>query len=1171
LLNNNLDNEKRGEPFHTARGLWSRIIVPRHSPFFVKSLVVYFTNGEKMDYDVHYRIYSIMSGLTELTAEKVACFIEFLDPEITDGFIDYDVVGEFTLFDTSMMHIINSGSKKDGMVEFDNITNKPVVWPGNLHGHSLLKDVVAFGDMIEMIDLIMSVCESAGKPLIQTKIEHYFGCYNQYLKTQTEMLKGYLGRHVNAYNSHGLDPSGIGLDKVDNFATARGPRVLEPRDDLHLTVEGLKTIIDEFSFNPDSYTKGDSIPISSFGNTNFIPPSIDGSYEGLGGQSETAGICQESDGSVVFLENRFDGRVDGLYYSVMQDPYAKDRKREYSGYRYTHQRIENDNAQVNRIAQGSGKDVILVTDTDKNYTYVGLTFGSLNPARHVLSRIDLSALMTPLPTGQRACDHISWMQVMLMGDWVYISFAHSYVGRNLPAGSPGATERRYRYYYRVSKADVAAQLPVTAQLVRLTYTDPEGVSRTNADYFRFYTPVGSFPSYTRCYFPIKQTSGTVIYGNAYSQHCLVEEIPHKPGKYVMKIVGAFLGSYASGKVSSQFQVEIEATYEVDPDTGVMTLLHQTPKPQLDFTNLFINWLNSPPTWRSNYRLVYGWDRQGMDVLPDGTIMVSTGDYTSFPRGYFIAKPRDLRSRYEVLSKQWNTSLGVLETEETNFEDIPSPLASGIKPKSFLLSNGGDFYTADSKKIGEKNRLYYRKSVGRLAARADVTNSLVSNVRSRPLTNTVWEVRGEAKVGGASITVPSSQLASYGTDLGDCQFCVGTQRRYLDLPDQSAEWTQPTDMQSIKVISDFTTRVNSKGLMEIVPKGSVTYPSNIVQLLKREVDSISEMLKAPEVIVVICDPSGAMVDKYGWLPVLVWISWGRVGTTERHDTMLSISPTYSGTVNRTVTGYSVLDRIHLVVPTGAIGVSADKWDGRIGGDTNYPAHGSPRVGYYLNGNTLSGFFDSGVTADGQGDALQMYAHFRYLNRSTKRWSTSESDLFIAVGNAGGNAHRAVTPDNGVVEMIMHPESAGGAATIFRGSVYNPMLGSVYPEVGWTIFVKQEYTAVFNGRSYTLPKGILDLRDIDSAPANKTFYLYALFEDGIAKYEISQEKRLETAFQIWVARIVTNDKQIITLERFNVFAINGRRVSELKRGGCIPASSGITNAEGQIPWLRSNELS
>ncbi|WP_460992202.1 hypothetical protein, partial [Staphylococcus aureus] len=69
VLNKNPENQIRGEPFTTVTpGEFTRIIVPRQSPFFIKSLKLYFMNGEPMTED-HWEIFKIMPGLTALAAQ----------------------------------------------------------------------------------------------------------------------------------------------------------------------------------------------------------------------------------------------------------------------------------------------------------------------------------------------------------------------------------------------------------------------------------------------------------------------------------------------------------------------------------------------------------------------------------------------------------------------------------------------------------------------------------------------------------------------------------------------------------------------------------------------------------------------------------------------------------------------------------------------------------------------------------------------------------------------------------------------------------------------------------------------------------------------------------------------------------------------------------------------
>ena len=1165
LQNVNPDNEILAEPFAMAPGIFTRIVVPRHAPFFSKSLKVYNGNMEplvaaKGDAPGDYRIYRIMGGLTELTGQSVACFIEFTNPDITSGFIDYDVVGEFSLFDNAFLQMVLNLANDDRPAWWQYMTGKPSYFRPKLHGHSMLYEMIAFKDMLDLFSSLLGLMEANARTAVEAKFEHYLDLVTHYLGVyKTEML-GFLNRHKNAYDSHGLTATQIGLPLVDNYPTARGDAILQPRDDMHLTPGGIKTIIDTYGFNSEELLGVNQLPVSQFGNSNFIPPSIDGSFEGIGGKSESAGICLESDGSLVFLENRFDGRVEGLYYSVIQTPF-NNAKRLYTGYRYTHQLLEADNAIPDLIASGSGGEVILVCDSKQQLFYVGLTNGSLDSAKHVYSRLNVDALKAKFPGAVNIAAWMPYINVVLIGDWIYIVMASTY---DSDKTIPYQTGFNFRYLFRVPKASVAAQLPVSAAAVNVSFKDGEGVQYMNSPVWKWGTPIpkpnGAVNEWYKWYFPFVQTENVSCTGCYRSQLTFACPIPSKPGKFLLRFAGAFWSRYVIPGKTTGYELMIEMVYEFDPATNVMTLLHQTPRYTLDFENL-------PSIGPVNFNgMVFQDNQQGAVVLEDGTVACSTGTYQSFPRGFALYTPGNAKTRYDTMRLQWNTQLTNVILA-AGWESIVSPLKSSIKPRSFLLGNGGEFYTAADPDTLAYNRLYYRNNPGKLAKRSDVTNVLYPNMLSRPLTNDVREVNGPPYIGGASVTVPAAQLDTFGTDLGMSTFCVGMQKKYFDPTLYPGEWVAGANPDDIKLISGHTRQIEADGTITVVPTSTILYPEAIVNLLKREVDDVASMLLSPKVLVTISDPTGDLTNKFGWLPVLVIINWGKVGTTERRWTVLSIQPTYSGTTNKTVTGYTVLDKVHNSHPTGATNLTATTWDAQVWGNAPNSTHGAMRAGYHVSGNVISGFIDSGVYASGPGDGLMTFGLFTYNDKTTRRWSAGSAGI---TGQSGGGNHRCVVPDDGVVLALAHAGSTGGAGTMFAGANKVVLYGSVYPEVGWTVFFKSDIKVAFNGQAYDMSPGSMDLRDIDSSPQNKTFYVYAVLLNGVPTYEIGLEKRLESPFQLWVAKIVTGPTQILTIERFNVFAINGNRVSELKRGNSIPASSGLANTEGQLPWLRDDEL-
>ena len=1173
IMHVNPDNEVRGEPFKMAAGVFSRIVIPLKSPFFVKSLRVYNGNREPLTLETDdrkgdYRIYKIMAGLTELTAAPVACMVEFTNQDITSGFFDYDVVGEFSLFDAALMAMIIDSGKDDRPVWWEYLRGKPPAFRPKLHGMSLIYDIVAFKDTISLLDSILAYMDANSRTIAEIKIDHYVLLLKHYLAVYSTELLNNLNRHMGSYNSHGFNKVQSGLSLVDNFATARGNDLLKPHSNMHLTPNGLKTIINSIGFNANELLENGKIAISQFGNSNFIPPSLDGSFEGLGGKIETAGITMENDGSIALLWNRMDGRIDGLYYSVVENPYSN-LKLTYTSYRYTHQRLVADDINPDVIANGTGKDVIMVGDTRKQRYYIGVTNGTLDPSKHVYSEINLDAMKVALGNqNANLGSSFGSMNIFLTGDWIYITLATHILDGSVDANNP-SLDLRYRYFYRVPVASVRAQINVTAEAVRLTYTDGDGASFANATHWcwggsevAYRDPISLQWLFNRYYFKFKVPMITSGYYR--SQHSYVEPIPDKPGKFILKMTSAFYILDVNGVGTPTMNFVIDMTYEFDPNTGVMVLLSKTPNaevldpqapPDLNATLFLLNYLDS---------------NQGSVVLDDGSIIAGGGSYQSFPRNVVVMRTSNFRTRYDILRRNWNTEMGLIIQANNIVETLVSPLKSSIMPKSMLLGNGGDAYVAATGENINLSKVYYRQSAGKLAPRANVDNLFYNNVVSRPLSNAVWEVNALPYVGGAYVTTPSAQLDSYGTDLGEFTFCMGCQKQFLNLTGLPGDWPVGSNPEDIMLKTRHANRVEADGTLTFTNNGSILYPAAIVDLLKREVDDVAKMLACPKTFVAVCDPSaGPLTEKYGWLPVLVMINWAEVGTLNRRGTLLSIQPTYSVSGNdRTVTGYTVLDKKHVTWANTAYRLTPTSWDATLGGYTTGTRHGAMRCGFYVNGTSLIGFLDSGVQAVGVGDSLQTFARFNF-NRTTQRWADASTILGIT-GQGGSANHTVVTPDNGVILLLPWSSSTGGAGSLYNGGVNNPLLASVYPEVGWTIFAQAAIKATFQGKSYTIPAGTLDLRDVSTSPGNKTFYIYALLRDGIPQYEVAEDKRLETPFRLWVGKVVTGASQILTIERFNVFVLNGNRVSEIKRGNCIPASSGLANSEGQLPWLRNDEL-
>lgn len=1168
------DNFIRNEPIKLKAGIFNRVFVPRHAPFFAKSLRLTTLKGEPLFLGVDYEIFAIMPRLTEFAAEPIACLVTMKNEQITDALATYQVLGESSLLDSSLLSLIVSAINDDRPVWWEYLEGKPSVFPPKLHGHSLLYDIICFQDTIDFLNDLITMITNDVDP-IQMRIDQYMRLVDHYITLYGGMLNDYLQRHKEAYNAHGFTALQAQLEKVDNFPTAQFSNVMQARNDMHLRPTELKTIVDSYGFNSNEFLAAKQLPIAQFGNTNFIPPNVDGSFEGFGGVTETGAMCLENDGSITYLWNRMDGRTAGLYYSVMTntEDYAKTALT-YTGYKYEHPRFNVDGASVDRIAQGSGDEVILVGDSRKNIYYLGVTNGSLDPTKHVYSKVDLTPIVAAIFSIDVTPNFLfPFLSIALMGEWIYL-IQSSAAGTPVVAGI--GYPMNHKHFFRVRLADVQATINVTPVKQNVSFINADGQQFTNSPFYRWYELIFDQASgqVTKCLFTFNRPTNGVI-GNYRTTPFWVAEDPSRPGIFAMKFLSAFYAAYAQNGINQSFNAVPEINYDFDPNTGVMTLKSKTVIPPM------INW-GQPnyfdPAYVQNlapfYGLVFAYAGQGSNVLADGRIVASGAQgFSGFPRLGMQLQVVNSKTKYNTTSKFFGRGYDELTNYGSFEEAITSPLESSINVRAMQYRPGGEFYIAAGKSSLGALGLYWKDLVGKFALRSEVTNLFVSNVVSRPLTQAIRRVDCLPGIGGVTVGVPSNQLDTYGIDVAESMFCMSAQKRYYNYNAMGTGWTSPVvGDNDILLISDFNRRVEQDGRITIVPTKEIVYPAAIVELLKNEVQYPAIKNQARDCIVTVSDPTFSSLARFGWLPVTVVVTYVNAeGTPDRNDmysTCFTIAPTYVDNADgrKQVTGFTVLDKYHHVAIGGGI-AQIRIFNGQYTSpEAPQSTLGPMRTYYYIAGDgSLTVHVNSGVMGNTVGDAYTTNHNLVYANRSTQRWtSATHQDN----SSAGGGVF--ITPDNGIATMYDWANTTGGAATIVNGFVNKPLVGSVYPETGWVVFFKTDINVVFNGEPFVLPLGTIDLRDIVPDPSNKTFYIYALLDNRVARYEISQDKRLESNYQLWVGKVTTNDRQILTIERFNVTAIDGHRVSEPKRGNSIPAASGLVNAEGQLPWLRTREI-
>lgn len=96
-------------------------------------------------------------------------------------------------------------------------------------------------------------------------------------------------------------------------------------------------------------------------------------------------------------------------------------------------------------------------------------------------------------------------------------------------------------------------------------------------------------------------------------------------------------------------------------------------------------------------------------------------------------------------------------------------------------------------------------------------------------------------------------------------------------------------------------------------------------------------------------------------------------------------------------------------------------------------------------------------------------------------------------------------------------------------------------GWSIYFTDPTPVFIMGSPYVLGIRTIDLKDIHSTPANKTFYVYVEMVDGAPQYVITLTEKIETFSTMFIGTVKTNLTQIERIDVEKVYRIDTMRMS------------------------------
>jgi len=184
-------------------------------------------------------------------------------------------------------------------------------------------------------------------------------------------------------------------------------------------------------------------------------------------------------------------------------------------------------------------------------------------------------------------------------------------------------------------------------------------------------------------------------------------------------------------------------------------------------------------------------------------------------------------------------------------------------------------------------------------------------------------------------------------------------------------------------------------------------------------------------------------------------------------------------------------------------------------------------------------------------------------------SSGSMPFAAPGVGFGYIDYAASWNDDAVRLIFQPCGTTLAQYNAWADVGSPiLLASQDVAQGFIIYFTEPTALLLSGKSFTMPIQNIDLTTVKANPANSTFYIYAVMQEGLAKYIASETVIAESGTSayntFWIGTVTTNALQIDTITIYKRSRLDVFGTSLEAAGSSIPVSYGLPTGSGTINW-------
>lgn len=1220
LTGKNPENLVEREFYERTAGDVDLIVAMKKGYFYHDSLVLLKPDGSELKRGIHYEFFGISKKITEFTKDKaVGLFIRLTDPTISQWYATYQVVGNFSIINQEIMQYLETALNDDRPVFFRNIRDFPKWVPPIKHVHDLRYEIHSFQELVTQIKRINDVRDMV-PDTNHTAVEQFYTAINVYIADFKAKLKKLVDNHDGEKvapftNAHGLTALQMGLDKVDNFATADLMDVLEGiRLDLHITADVAAQAIKQFSKESDQLLKKGLLPIIRYGSNNFIPPAISGSFEGMGGTDFAMACGQESDGTFLMLVPRNDGRSSGLYFMRNLNQNAAIGSWEFTSYKYVHPKAVADGVPLTNVVKGSNhKFMIIGSGTDFYWTYGNDTF---NPAKHQLNKLPPYVFKGPNPrvnwtssyvitssypdkiylltylsnaevyddvgNGLNAIGFSSgegfgpsstagprngafmgyqmWELDVATNTWRSVIFNYTQANDDAPISHFAFIPFKYKFVkgYPRADGDEGADYSQTWSLVEARFKFTKGINQWQE---RFYmTPVNKYD-------PINKRLGIKFFSSGYGQD---------------RRSGTFEGT--TGSFGASFE-----NFKTEGDTVTCTVKNgfAMVTPNVIDTEI----LGNRPviqTFRDNLPAGYS-GQMGIGMIKDGILyQYCTAIYGTLPARIAIM---DMRGNpywedYDTFYKNSFIDGNISGSSGRYNEQNPLKLSIGMHSEFYMLpsSNYLEYGVVGLLNLaGVRSNLVYRKTQALDSAKSKKAPPSMFNIYNTPtegypLSNDVRFIIEDYFLSFTTVVLNTDSkykdkflknILSHSTYRRASNAGTITPANANHIYYKDVQFVMGSEM-TLNILKQIDMEKVVKNVMipKIVADAAVTHPlvsfANAsarysITPVCLESDTLSDMLLFT---VMGMDPTVGGLRSFT-------IAFRITGETKLTDTTYEATSVafigstlqiYSGLVSasqisRYTTEGQTIDTsrsVDNVAPRNLVIQQKDK-SSVVAINTCYVFN---TVGNINRPGILLHVTEAGVINGADWGQYWTSGEYRYFPHPYYGvGSRIQPTGAVSVGNA--------YTQSDTNDFVSIRDKKYAAGKIFMGI-------SNYIEGAFTIYFTSNQPVTVGGVEYTLNSGLVDLFDIDPLPQNKTFYCYLSYVDGSVEYVVTASPMADNYSRALLATVTTNNDGIVSIRSNNVFTLDGYRIGAERHGATIPSATGTITGNGQTAGWADNDL-